>query len=194
MVAMNIRRFTFGVPILAALLALPATVAAQSTIVSIPFDRSGPQGTMIVDTLDPMTGQPVQMLVDTGAFSNPCTLEFVDVIGVSNVSTLIAVDKFGTQKVNVSVNTKGSGRGWIGDPLAPTFTLSTYDFSESQQFVFRLPAVGEEFASDFSDKLAMRGAKSIDNWTVRAHFRIKVSSDGKVLLNLMRLTGDQCKG
>jgi len=76
----------------------------------------------------------------------------------------------------------------------PTLTGSSYTFNESQNFTFRLPTAGDEFASDFSDKLAMKGAKSIDNWVIRANFRIKVNADGTVQVFMIKMNADNCKG
>ena len=176
------------------LLAMPAVVAAQSSTFIIPFDRTGTPGTATVSTTDPMTGLPTTITVDTGAFINPCTAENVDVRGTSTISTVQTVDKLGTVKVNVSEVTKGTGAGWILLNGVPTLTGANYAFNESQQFTFRLPAVGEEFASDFADKIAMKGSKSIDNWVIRAHFRIKVNVDGTVQIFMIKTNADVCKG
>ena len=192
MAALKARRFIVALSALA-LLTLPSTAAAQSSSFIEDFIRVGPPGTKTVDTVDPLTLEPTTIIVDTGAFVNPCTSEFVDVRGTSTISTLQTVDKFGTVKVNVSVVTKGTGSGWVATP-EPLATGSTYSFSDSQQFSFRLPVAGEAFSSDFSDKLAMRGAKSIDNWIIRAHFRIKVNSDGTTQVLLIKMNADSCKG
>ena len=177
------------------LLAMPAMAAAQSSTFVIPFDRTGTPGTATVSTTDPMTGLPTTMVVDTGAFSNPCTAENVDVRGTSTISTVQTIDKFGTVKVTVSEVTKGTGSGWILLNGVASLTGASYTFNESQQFTFRLPMAGEEFSSDFADKIAMKGAKSIDNWVVRAHFRIKVNSTGVVQVFMLKTTADPtCKG
>ena len=188
------QRFIVGLALV--VLALPAMVAAQkSSTLIVPFDRTGTPGTKTVTTIDPLTGQQTTMIVDTGAFVNPCTFEFVDVLGTTTIQTLQTLDKFGTMKVNVSEVSKGTGAGWVADPLgAPIFTGSTYAFNENQQFVFRLPTAGLEFASDFTDRLTMRGAKSTDNWTVRARFRIRIDAAGNVTASIIKLDGDVCKG
>jgi hypothetical protein len=196
MAALKLHRIVFVVGALV-LLVLPSIAAAQSSSTFVvPFDRTGDPGTEVLLQPDPLN--PLNMIevpVDFGAFVNPCTLENVDVAGASTITQLQTVDKFGTVKVKVSVATKGTGRGWVGDTYAgATFTESTYAFSENQQFTFQLPSIGSEFSSDFTDKLSMRGAKSIDNWTVRATFRIKVDSAGTVKIEVMKLSGDICKG
>ena len=176
-------------------LGLPALAAAQSSTFVIPFQRVGTPGTATVIQTDPFTGEAIEVVVDTGAFVNPCTLEYVDVNGVSTITTLQSIDRFGTLKVNVNMSTKGKGQGWLLVGGTPTFTSSTYTFSEGQQFTFRLPSAGQEFSSDFADKLTMKGAKSTDNWTIRAHFRIKVSASGVVQVFMLKTNaGDVCKG
>jgi hypothetical protein len=191
MAALKSYRVIFGAFIL---LAMPAVVAAQSSTFVIPFDRTGTPGTTTITTIDPMTGQPISEVVATGAFVNPCTAENVDVRGSATISTAQSIDKFGTVKVNVSEIIKGTGAGWVVLNGLPTFTASSYTFNESQNFTFRLPSAGEEFASDFTDKLAMKGQKSIDNWVIRAQFRIKVNVDGTVQVFMIKMNADQCKG
>jgi len=176
------------------LLGLPVLAAAQSSTFIIPFERVGMPGTQVVTQIDPFTGEPMQVTVDTGAFVNPCTLEYVDVIGVSTIATLQTIDKFGTFKVNVSVNTKGTGQGWLIVNGVPTLTSSNYGFTDGQQITFRLPAAGQEFSSDFVDKLTMKGARKIDNWILRAHFRIKVNAAGEVQVFMTKMNADVCKG
>jgi hypothetical protein len=176
------------------LLALPPAVAAQSSTFIVEYDRSGTPGTTTVSTTDPLTGLPTTVVVDTGAFTNPCTSELVDVRGTTTISIVQSVDKFGQLKVNVSEVTKGSGAGWLVLNGIQTFTGSTYAFNESQQFTFRLPSAGEAFSSDFADKLSMKGAKSIDNWVIRAHFRIKINADGTVQVFMIKMNADTSKG
>jgi hypothetical protein len=176
------------------LLGLPLLAAAQSSTFVVPFERVGTPGTQVVTQIDPLTGEATQIIVDTGAFVNPCTLEFVDVTGVSTIATLQTIDRFGDLKVTVSVNTKGTGQGWVLLNGVPTPTSSTYGFTEGQQITFRLPSIGEEFSSDFADKLTMKGAKRIDNWVLRAHFRIKVNAAGEVQVFMIKMNADICKG
>jgi len=187
-------RFIVGLALV--VLALPAMVAAQSSTLIVPFDRTGTPGTKTITIIDPLTGQATTEVVDTGAFDNPCTAEFVDVVGTATIQTLQTIDKFGTVKVNVSEVIKStSALGWVPDPLgAPIFTGSTYTFNESQQFTFRLPTAGLVFSSDFTDRIAMKGAKSTDNWVIRARFRIKIDSTGAVQVFLIKMNADACKG
>ena len=192
MLAMRELRNMFGLCALT-LLVLPGMAAAQSSTFVIGFERIGPPGVTAVCLPDPLNpgGPCIPTTVDSGAFVNPCTLENVDVVGTSTVSTVQTLDKFGTIKVNVSVVTKGTGAGWI---TLGTYTGSSYAFNDSQQFTFQLPEVGQEFSSDFSDKLAMKGAKSIDNWVIRAHFRIKVNAAGDTQVFMIKTNADSCKG
>jgi hypothetical protein len=185
-------RFICGLALV--LLALPAMAAAQSSTFIIEFNRTGTPGTTTVTSTDPLTGLPTTVIVDTGAFANPCTAELVDVRGTTTISTAQSVDKYGQLKVAVSQVTKGAGAGWVLVNGVQTFTAATYTFNENQQITFRLPSAGEAFSSDFADKLSMKGAKSIDNWVIRAHFRIKVNVDGTVQVFMIKMNADACKG
>lgn len=179
------------------LLLLPGMAAAQSNTFIIPFERTGDPLTETQCLQDPMDpdGACIPTPVDLGAYLNPCTLENIDVTGSSTISTVQTVDNKGALKVNVSVRTKGIGSGWTGaNYTSAIFSGSIYAVNDNQQFNFRLPAVGQEFSSDFADKLSMRGAKSIDNWTIRAHFRIKVNALGEVQVFLINTNADVCKG
>ena len=187
-------RTLVGVCVTGLLVAIPAPSEAQSNTFVVGFDRTGTPGTTIINVLDPLTGELTPTVVDTGAFVNPCTFENVDVIGSTTITSLQTVDKWGTVKVNVGVSTKGTGTGWILVNGTPVFTGSAYTYTDNQQFTFRLPSTGEEFSSDFTDRLSMRGAKSVDNWTVRAHFKIRISAAGEVQVFLIKMTGDTCKG
>jgi len=178
------------------LLALPAVVTAQTSTFVLPFERVGTPGTEVVTVIDPLNpAQTITQTNDIGAFVNPCTAENVDVRGTSTISTAQSIDKFGNLKVNVSEITKGTGAGWVALNGAQSFTGATYAFNESSQFKFTLPPTGsKEFTSDFVDKLSMRGAKSIDNWVIRAVFRIKVNADGTVQVSMVKMNADTCKG
>lgn len=180
------RRLSVGVLGIAAViggLINPPTAAAQSSSTFvIPFERTGIPG---VDGL----GNP------TGAFQNPCTLEFVDVTGSSTVSiTQQLANQKGEIKTSIGVSSKGSGAGWI-EPY-PTWTGHSYVFSENQSIVTVVPALatGEVFESTFSDKFTMKGAGNLDNWVVRAYFKLKVDSKGTIQVSIDRMTGDVCHG
>jgi len=185
MATLKVGAFMVGALGLVAALAVPTTVAAQSgsSVFVVTFDRSGTPG---VDG----AGNP------TGAFKNPCTGEFVDVFGSSTITMSQVLDNRGNVKTDVKTATKGSGSGWVIDPvsLLQVFTGKSYAFNETQTFSIKV-GVGEAFESDFFDKLAMKGTKSTDNWMLRARFRIKVSTTGEVQVSLVKITdGDVCKG
>jgi hypothetical protein len=159
----------------AVLFGVPATAAAQSSTFIVAFERVGPAA------LDDF-GNPIP---NTGALLNPCTTEFVDVLGVSTIK--VSQSLAGTTlKTSVSVATKGSGTGWL--------TATVYPFNESQSFLLK-SAFGSVVESEFVDKLAMKGPQSIDNWFVRARFRIKIGPTGAVQIDFVKVNdGDQCKG
>jgi hypothetical protein len=169
----------------AAILAVPQTASAQSTFI-VPFDRLGLPG---VDA----NGNP------TGAFDNPCTFEFVDVTGSSTISSTTSVSKQNVRTTNVNIATKGTGAGWVdADPLLDglqygLFTGSTYVFSESQTFTIKQQN-GTLTDSVFTDKLSMKGVQSIDNWVIRARFRIKIGPDGSVQVSVDKMNEGVCKG
>ena len=48
--------------------------------------------------------------------------------------------------------------------------------------------------NEFVDKLAMKGARSTDNWVIRARFRIHVDSAGVVKVFMIKTSADNCKG
>ena len=193
MVTARISRFVVGVAVATAL-AVPTIVTAQngSTFV-VEFDRTGPPEFEI----DPVTGQQIQV---GGAFLNPCTKEFVDVLGATTITIVDTLDNKGNRKIDVKTVTKGTGAGWTAiDPitLLQMFSGKVYAFSESQSFIVKAPVgtLSQAFESDFFDKIAMKGAGKIDNWMIRARFRIKIAADGTIMVNLVRLTqGDGCKG
>lgn len=182
----RIARTFLGVLSVALLVASSSSVSAQqSSTFVISFDRTGPP--------DLENGVPVP---NTGAFQNPCTGEFVDATGTSTITVSQTIDKNGDVKTTVSEVTKGTGFGWTtglgGEQL---FSGSSYVFSDSQQFRLIIPSMGTAFDSTFSDKFALKGQKSIDNWIIRAYFRVKVSATGQILVEQTRVTeGDVCKG
>jgi hypothetical protein len=179
------RRQLAGFVAVAALLVGPPFASAQSTSTFIvDLDRTGNPG---VDA----NGNP------TGAFENPCTLERVDVTGTSTLTiTQQPANQKGEVKTSVGVSSKGSGTGWVGDLWPGLPTGHTYVFSENQSFVTTVPilAIGEIFESTFSDKLTMKGAGNLDNWIVRAYFKLKIDSKGFIQVSIARATGDVCHG
>jgi hypothetical protein len=172
---------------IALLLAFPAAATAQqSSTFVVAFERSGPPG------LDENGNA-------TGALVNPCTLENVNVFGSSAITISQSVDRFGNLKVSVGTVTKGTGEGWLPDDVGnPIFSTNTYVFKDTQAITVKEPPISstsQAFESDFFDKLSMKGTKSTDDWIMRARFRIKISADGTVQVNLIRVTdGDVCRG
>lgn len=195
MATFRLNRIVVGLSVLV-LLVLPGSAAAQSSSTFVvPFDRTGAPG---VDAL----GNP------TGAFNNPCTLEWVDVTGSSTVTiNQTAKDSKGEFKITVAVTSTGSGTGWVLPPGAPdpptdtdyanaTFTLSTYAFRENQSFRATVPFLlaTEYFDSAFSDKFSIKGQGPTDNWVIRAYFRVKIDGMGRTQVWIERMTGDVCNG
>ena len=178
-----------GVALLGILLVavfLPMTAAAQTSVFIQEFSRTGPP------EFD-ATGVQV-----SGAFINPCTADLVDVTGVTTITTSQGLDNKGNIVIKVGTVTKGKGIGWLPSAAGPVLTARTYSFNETQSFNVKFPndpMVSQAFESDFFDKIAMKGAKSVDNWMIRARFRIKIAADGTVMVNLIKMTaGDGCRG
>jgi len=117
---------------------------------------------------------------------DPCTTELVDVTGASTVTIAETVDKTGQTKTAVSVTTKGTGVGQD--------TLAQYPFSENQNFTVKAAVIGESFDSAFSDKLSLKGPGSMDNFVVRAFFRIKIDTFGIIQVLIENMNSDVCKG
>lgn len=203
-------RSIVGLTCLVAFLALPAIAAAQSSTFIIPFNRVGTPGSECRQAVDangnPLfnaDGTAVIVCTAVGAFVNPCTAENVDVTGSTTLTITTNVTGTGSMKLSVGEVTKGTGMGWNAlqaylpgvnpDPLV----ANTYAFSESQQFNTQFTLNGDPLSltsSTFSDKLFMKGAKSLDNWTIKATFTVKVNGKGIVTSVTSNLTGDICKG
>jgi hypothetical protein len=117
---------------------------------------------------------------------DPCTNELVTVSGASTVTIAETVDKNGQTKTAVSVTTKGTGIGQV--------TSNSYPFSENQNFTVKAAVIGESFDSAFSDKLSLKGPGSVDNFVVRAFFRIKIDALGTIQVLIENMNSDVCKG
>jgi hypothetical protein len=197
MTGTKVTRSLIGIGCLAAVLAFPAMAAAQASTFTIPFDRTGAPGQDCHQAIDPVTGlpvvdangQPVIVCVPTGSFINPCTAENVGVLGSTTLSINVNISGSGSAKVSVGEVTKGTGLGALSG--------TTYAFSESQQFNTQFTLNGDPntlTSSTFSDKLFMKGAKSVDNWTIKATFTIRINGQGVVTSVNSTMTGDICKG
>ena len=86
----------------------------------------------------------------------------------------------------MSVTTKGTGIGQV--------TSNSYPFSENQNFTVKAAVIGESFDSAFSDKLSLKGPGSVDNFVVRAFFRIKIDALGTIQVLIENMNSDVCKG
>ena len=117
---------------------------------------------------------------------DPCTNELVTVSGASTVTIAETVDKTGQTKTAVSLTTKGTGIGQV--------TGTSYPFAENQNFTVKAAVIGEAFDSSFSDKLSLKGPGSIDNFVVRAFFRIKIDTLGNIQVLIENMNSDVCKG
>lgn len=179
MVRISTRRIVTAVVCLGVFALLPATPQAQrSSTFVIEFERTGPPEINPDGTIKP----------NTGGLLNPCTQELVDVTGSSTITIVDGVYPNGDRKISVSVSTKGVGIGQLSGAL--------YPFRESQSFNVRsAPSPSLLFESTFSDKLAMKGLRSVDNWIMRAFFRIRIDEAGNIITDLQRITdGDLCRG
>jgi hypothetical protein len=117
---------------------------------------------------------------------DPCTNELVDITGASTVTIAETVDKNGQTKTAVSVTTRGTGVGQV--------SLAQYPFTENQNFTVKAAVIGEAFDSAFSDKLSLKGPGSVDNFVVRAFFRIKIDTLGNIQVSIENMNSDVCKG
>ena len=177
MVTKHVGRIVPVLLFVAAFLALPGAVYAQSSTLIVPFERIG------APDLDDL-GNPVP---GTGGMDNPCTGERVDVIGSSTITTSSTLMNNGDIRTSVSVLTKGTGVGQSSGVL--------YPFRESQSFSIRRPSAGgPAIDSTFNDKLAMRGPGAVDNWVVRVTMRLRIDAAGNVIVDTTRLNEGVCKG
>lgn len=178
MVSSKVGRFVIAG--LALSVAVIAPLGAQSTKGSLTsvttIDRSGPA------ELD-ASGNKVP---GTGAIFNPCTGEDVNISGTMTTTSSQYLDPQGFIRTSVSVISKGTGTGVL--------TGTLYPFSETQNFNIKSDPTSLEFVSSFTDKIGLRGPKSIDNWVVRATMKITVFPDGTVKNELTNLSSDVCKG
>jgi hypothetical protein len=155
---------------------LAVAALATAALLGGPRPAAAQSSTFIIDIVDQL-------------FTNPCTNETVLVNGRTTVTvTQTLFNTKGEIKTAVSAVSKGTGVG-------QTFGF-TYVYSENQNATFIVPllAAGEIFESTFSDKFALKGDRSIDDWIIRAFFKIKVDAKGTILVSLDKMTGDICKG
>jgi hypothetical protein len=114
---------------------------------------------------------------------NPCTIELVDVIGVSTITVTTTLREV-VETVTIKTLTNGSGTGQL--------TAFVYPFKERQTFLQKTN-LGQIVESEFTDKLRMKAPNGFDTWVVRAVFKIKIALDGTITLNIARINSDQCR-
>jgi hypothetical protein len=192
MVSKRIGRIAFAL----VTFAFVATSAfAQSSVFTFKFERFGPPRTEIQEVLNPATGLVELVPVQVGAFVNPCTSELVDVFATTTLTTNQTVDNKGNTKLDINVVTKGTGTGWNPGPNGEVvLSGATYIFSDTQNFNVKFATGTPLFESEFTDRMVLRGAKSVDNWTIRARFRVRVGADGVVKIEPIEIVRDTCKG
>jgi hypothetical protein len=112
------------------------------------------------------------------------------------------VEAVGTETTTISTKVTGSGdlhldisdvfKGTGADVLDAT---KTYTYSDNEQFSFTTPLpVGSATAdSTFTQKIFVKGSKSLDNWMIKATITFKVNANG-VVTKITSLTSDVCKG
>jgi hypothetical protein len=117
-----------------------------------------------------------------------CTARLVHITGNETTAISTKVTGSGDLHVDVSDVFKGSG----ADLLDST---RLYTFSDSEQFSFNtpLPVGTGTLDSSFTQKLFLKGNKSLDNWVIRATIVIKVNGQGQVTKDTI-LTSAECKG
>lgn len=147
------------------------TQALAPTVVVVPFERSGPQ---VLDA----NGLPI-----AGAMFNPCTGELVDVSGSTAITVTEALLTNAVRRRTFDIETTGSGAGRSSGGL--------YPISEDQAF----DVIGSLTESAFTDKIHMTGAGNVDDWTLRATFRLRLNDLGGVDATLIKF-GDEdgCSG
>jgi hypothetical protein len=177
MVSLKIGRIIVAALAVAACFIAPlAAQKAGSLTTVLVIDRSGP----------PQLDEFGNVIPNTGALSNPCTFEKVNLTGSMTITTLQTLDNQGNIKTDVGVVSKGIGTG--------VTTGNLYPFNENQSFSVKLDPGSLEFFSTFTDRLSMKGPKSADNWVARAIAKLSVLADGTVKADIVRITSDNCKG
>jgi hypothetical protein len=117
-----------------------------------------------------------------------CTTRLVHITGNETTAISTKVTGSGDLHIDISDVFKGSG----ADLLDAT---RLYTFSDSEQFSFNtpLPVGTGTLDSSFTQKLFLKGNKSLDNWVIRATIVIHVNGQGQVTKDTL-LTSAECKG
>jgi hypothetical protein len=177
MVSFKIGRIIVAALAVAACFIAPVAAQKAGSITSVlVIDRSGP----------PQLDEFGNVIPNTGALTNPCTFEKVNLTGSMTITTLQTLDNQGNIKTDVGVVSKGIGSG--------VTTGNLYPFNENQNFSIKLDPGSLEFFSTFTDRLSLKGPKSADNWVARAVAKLAVLADGTVKTEMTRITSDNCKG
>jgi len=120
---------------------------------------------------------------------DPCTQgNMVHVAGTNTTVITTKVTGSGDLHVDVSDLFKGTGV----DVLDPS---KTYTYSDNEQFSYNtpLPVGSGTLDSSFTQKIFLKGSKSLDNWIIKATIVIKINAQGTVTKDTI-LTSDVCKG
>jgi len=165
MTAPKLTRVLGGVFIVAALVAIPTQAAAQTTTVQ----------NLFADVLLP----------------NPCNGG--DPVMVSGTETIVISSKItgaGQLHLDISDVSKGSGISTID-------LTRTYTFSDNEQFSVNATLPFDPLGLNsftFTQKLFLKGAKSLDNWVVRASFVLQINQQGIVTKGPTNFASGVCKG
>ena len=152
------------------LLALPNTAAAQASGFRI-INISVPFSTTYGGLSSPIT--------------NPCTLESVEVSGVTSLSFIINANAAGGLLFKIGAVTKGLG---VASPSG-----FNYSFFENTQATFIMSAgqIGAE--QTLTEKLRFNGAGRLDNWDLKEVIHVTVNANGEITANVDSLTA-VCRG
>ena len=186
--------------------AAPGLSSAQTTssTVSVAFDRVGVPGTETLPLLDPISGNAVldpatgaaeTFTRDTGALLNPCLNTFTDLRGTLTLSITTVKTSTGAFRVSVTDTTRADGAAWTSPDNFVTLVPSgvSYTLSDTQQFTASTVA-GQAQASDFTDRLTLRGSAAADRWNVSITSRMTIDAAGHPSVTVKQISVDpSCK-
>lgn len=124
---------------------------------------------------------------------NPCTTETVLLTGTVTTTVTVALTGSDQLRVDVDVVDKGTGVGTNPVIVPP----NTYSFADSQHFdvKFTVPSDPTSITeSSFSDKLFLKGAKSLDNWMVKMTVKLHINANGVPTVAGITHESNVCKG
>jgi len=126
----------------------------------------------------------------TAQLTDPCTGNNIVVIeGIDTTSIITKVTPSGQLHLDISDVFKGTGHDAV-------LTDITYTYSDNANFNFNVSLPLDPNAtqdSTFTDKIFVKGSKSLDNWTIKATITFKVNAQGTVTKDNV-FTSDVCKG